>query len=71
MIGTTVTLPKVLYKVALDQIFFMPVNQSMVLISLGILKGHLTSEILEELKSKLVTIVKTGWKVIKIAPNTL
>ena len=70
MIGTTVTLPKVLYKVALDQIFFMPLNQSMVLISLGLLKGHHTSDILEELKNKLATIVKTGWKLFPIT-NTI
>ena len=70
MIGTTVTLPKVLFKVSLDQIFFMPLNQAMVLVSLGLLKRHNTSTILEELNQKLVNIVKTGWKVFPFT-NTI
>lgn len=70
MIGTTVTIPKVLFKVSLDQIFFMPFNQAMVLVSLGLLKNHNTSTIVEELNQKLVNIVKTGWKIFPFT-NTI
>ena len=70
MIGTTVTITKVLFKVSLDQIFFMPFNQAMVLVSLGLLKNHNTSTIVEELNQKLVNIVKTGWKIFPFT-NTI
>lgn len=70
MIGTTVTMPKVLFKVSLDQIFFMPFNQAMVLVSLGLLKNHSTSVIIEELDKKLANIVQNGWKVFPFT-NTI
>ena len=48
----------------------MPLNQAMVLVSLGLLQRHNTSTILEELNQKLVNIVKTGWKVFPFT-NTI
>ena len=61
--GPVITFRKTVQKVAVDQVAFMPVSQSIILTSLGCLQGLDFAQIKAKWKNEIATVVTTGWKV--------
>ena len=61
--GPVITFRKTVQKVAVDQVAFMPVSQSIILTSLGCLQGLDFAQIKAKWKNEIATVVTTAWKV--------
>ena len=63
--GSTVTLKRTVAKVTLDQLFYAPSQQTVILVTIGALQGFSLQQIGDKVQRELPTITFTGWKVSK------
>jgi len=58
-----VTLKRTVAKVTLDQLFYAPSQQTVILVTIGALQGFSLQQIEDKVQRELPTITFTGWKV--------
>ena len=57
------TLKRTVAKVTLDQLFYAPSQQTVILVTIGALQGFSLQQIGDKVQRELPTITFTGWKV--------
>ena len=56
------TLKRTVAKVTLDQLFYAPSQQTVILVTIGALQGFSLQQIGDKVQRELPTITFTGWK---------